>query len=401
MSLSIRFLGIEPSKSFKDWAARHEIAVTDSSPKKGESRAELLVFAPRKDSDLKDLPRIREANPDTWLAVVLKSSSLKKADVQQLLADHVAYDDVWPKESWEILCLLALPRWLRQRALAEKLATSEAQCRELRANCSELSSRSEKLIDQLERDVALAQSLHRALLPRAAPKVTGLDIAAKHVPGAGPGGDYYDVFEFGDRKRFGFLVADSRSHGMAAALLTILIKIRLEEMKERFPDSRSFVTHLNDEIQAIDRKELARLSLLYGMVDRTTLTFQYTVAGNLSAHLWRLGELTTLGSVANPALGELNRHEFRESVVTLKPGDLLLLFTSGMELTLKEGNTDVNRRLAEILTAAEPVLDPLDVQTRLMALVSKRAETEPLASDVTLVQLRVPKGALYIASESK
>lgn len=399
--MKIRFSGIEPSRALRDWLARHEIAVMIDGPKKGDEDCDLFVVAPKTPADLKELPKIRSRHPAAWLSVVIRSASLTRPGVQKALAEHSVHDDIWPKESWEVLCLLSLPKWMRYRSLVAKVVSLEDTCRELKANCLELSDRSEKLIAQLERDVSLATSLHRALLPRAAPKVSGLEIASKYVPAAGPGGDYYDIFEFGDRRRFGFLLADSRTHGMAAALLAILIKIRLEEMKERFPDSKSFVGHLNAEIQSVERKELATLSLLYGILDRHTLTFQYTVAGNVGVYLWRLGELMPLASVVNPALGELDRHEFKESVLTLKPGDLLLLFTDGLEAPLKQGSASLSERITQVLRSAEPKLDTLDIQTRIMGIVGGFAEDTPLSDDVTLVQLRVPEGALYVASESK
>ena len=56
-------------------------------------------------------------------------------------------------------------------------------------------------------------------------------------------------------------MADSKTHGMAAALLTVLLKVHLEEMKDRFPDAKSFIQFLAQEIQQLRVKGLAPLAL--------------------------------------------------------------------------------------------------------------------------------------------
>jgi serine phosphatase RsbU (regulator of sigma subunit) len=222
----------------------------------------------------------------------------------------------------------------------------------------------------------------------------------KYLPAAGLGGDYYDIFEMGDRKHFGVLIADSKTHGMAAALLSVLLKTRIEEMKDRFPESRAFVEYLNAEIQQMNQKALSQLALLYGIFDRSTLTFRYTSAGHLKPLLWRGGRPEPLPPVSNPPLGGVDRFAFRECAVTLRPGDLLIFHTDGLEGPLTDRHPSAFEKMVEILKDKEPRPDPLDVQNELMALVDRSIERKPLEDDLTMIHLSIDEKTLYIPAST-
>ena len=72
---------------------------------------------------------------------------------------------------------------------------------------------------------ALTEALQRHLLPARLPTIPGLRVSAKYQPAAGArlGGDWYDVFGFGDG-RIGLAIGDVSGRGVAAA--TTMAEIR-------------------------------------------------------------------------------------------------------------------------------------------------------------------------------
>src|SRR5262249_40698736 len=127
-------------------------------------------------------------------------------------------------------------------------------------------------------------------------------------------------------------------------------------------------------------------------------------AGQLAPLLWRLGGQAPLNPFLNPALGEASDYSFKESFISLKPADLLLFSTDGLDAPLAHGQepgVSRTQRLAEILKTIDPTADLLQTQNEILSVVDKHSETVGLPDDITLIQLFVDNQTLYVASESK
>jgi serine phosphatase RsbU (regulator of sigma subunit) len=181
----------------------------------------------------------------------------------------------------------------------------------------------------------------------------------------------------------------------------VLLKVRLEEMKDRFPDSKTFVEFLNRQIQELHKNDLANMSLMYGILDRSSLSFQYTTAGPWKPILWRKGAPCAVDIASNPPLGGMDHYVFRESAVQLMPGDLLILHTDGLDAAVSSDHGSAFDKIVRILEK-EQAPTPLDVQNELMGLVYRYLDRQPLEDDLTLIHFAVDERALYVAgSQSK
>ncbi|MEZ4752228.1 MAG: SpoIIE family protein phosphatase [Bdellovibrionota bacterium] len=395
--MRLAFVGIAPSEYLLETLRSNGLDVSTHASVP-TATVDAIVYHPSSPSTAEDLKALRKTFPHIWCALIAKPEWFAQAPFLQACSEFHA-DALWSLPTWEIQLGLTLTKVLEQMGGQLHLASMEKEYEKLRDEYEEISSKAHQLITQFEKDVALASNIQRSLLPKKTPQIPDIRLTTKYKPASGFGGDYYDIFEFGDKKRYGFLMADSKTHGMAAALLTVLIKIRLEEMKDRFPDSKSFVQHLNTEIQHVHKKEMNSLSLFYGILDRSSLSFQYTSAGTLTPLLWRLGEATPLSTAANPALGEANDFAFKENYISLKPADLLLLHSDGLDAVL--GAESTKATLAGILSGTDPIPDPQEVQNEILGKVDRHLESQALTDDITLIQILVEGRALYVASESK
>ena len=68
------------------------------------------------------------------------------------------------------------------------------------------------------RELGVAETLQRSLLPASLPHIAGLDLAARYLPGGEVGGDWYDVIPLED-DRVMLAVGDVVGHGLPAASL--------------------------------------------------------------------------------------------------------------------------------------------------------------------------------------
>lgn len=392
--MRLAFVGISPSVELKGILAKNAFQVEVlSSPTKLKSKTfDLVAFALASVKDLKAVESLREKNPDTWIALVVDKKFFQAHQNDFIHCE--AKNAVWLQEDWQEHFWLLFQQFLEAKKLQQRVAELERENKNLTFHSQEMLDHSKKIVSRIERDVHLAESIQKKLLPQYAPNLPGLRVAAKYIPAAGLGGDYYDLFEFADQKRLGVLLADSKTHGIAAALLTALLKIRVEEMKDRFPSAASFVEHLNRELAHTTES----MSLFYGVFDRTTLQFQYASAGNMHPVHWRDGASLSYPKLTNPPLGTADNFNFKERTIALKPGDLILLHTDGLCAPLGADPADVHDKVLEVLHSKATLSDPLQVQNEFLGRIDRFLEKSKLPDDLTLIHLLIDERALYKVS---
>ena len=210
---------------------------------------------------------------------------------------------------------------------------------------------------QLDLDLALASSIQQMLLPAAAPRFAGLDVAAQYVPTQKVGGDLYDFFVLGPT-RLGIAVADVSGKGIPASLLMATCRTNLQQIALRHESPARVLSEVN-RAMAGDVCRGMFISIIYAVID---------VAAN-SVTLARAGHELPLFSRRDPATGEMVS-EFigsegmavgmvdpvmfesviADQAVSFVPGDTLVLYTDGItEATNSEGTEFSGSRLADAL----------------------------------------------------
>ncbi|MCP4574511.1 MAG: PP2C family protein-serine/threonine phosphatase [bacterium] len=196
-----------------------------------------------------------------------------------------------------------------------------------------LKLREEALAGQMRR----ARTIQHSLLPRRLPKLEGFDLAAASVPADEVGGDVYDLQMVEDGV-MGVLMADASGHGLPAALQArdVIIGMRMGQAEHQ--KISTTVTRLN---RVIHRSSLASrfISLFYAELEATG-NMAYVNGGHCPPLLLTptddVFELKTCG----PVLGPLPDAEYRRGYLTLRPGEVLVIFTDGVTERLGPAATD-------------------------------------------------------------
>jgi sigma-B regulation protein RsbU (phosphoserine phosphatase) len=134
--------------------------------------------------------------------------------------------------------------------------------------------------NQHRADRAATLALQRGLLPTRLPKVDGIDLAARYVPGhqLGVGGDWYDVFVLpsGD---LGVVVGDVSGHGLRSAVVMGRLRSALRSYALIEDDPAAVLTFLDRKIQHFEAGNLA--TVLYAKISRVHHRMAVSVAGHL------------------------------------------------------------------------------------------------------------------------
>ena len=198
---------------------------------------------------------------------------------------------------------------------------------------------------RMKRDLEAAAKVQRALMPNSLPKVRDIRFVWDFVPCDELGGDILDVFQL-DEDRIDLYLLDVGGHGVQAALLSVTLNRLLAQMAEgslQFEEAGGIQT----ERQLLSPAEVAArlntrfqmdaspgavqyFTFLYGIWNTRTCNFRYVSAGHPGPlHVRPEGE-SILHPQAGLAVGWFPDSTYRESVIELKPGDRLYLYSDGI-----------------------------------------------------------------------
>jgi PAS domain S-box-containing protein len=203
---------------------------------------------------------------------------------------------------------------------------------ELARTVEQLHAREGLLAQQLD----LARQVQQRFLPHEFPFPERLDTAAVYRAHASIGGDLFDLFALGP-DMLGFLVADVSGHGVSAALVTALLKVNIDRLREQLRTAprtaralAEATAQLNDALVTSIPEETF-VSLLLGTLDLETGDLTLSNAGHEPPILHRPeagAEFLVLPP--NIAAGILADQDFVPVRTHLAPGELLFLYTDGL-----------------------------------------------------------------------
>jgi sigma-B regulation protein RsbU (phosphoserine phosphatase) len=282
----------------------------------GMNGLEVLKFLRRVDS-LLDLPIIM---------VTAKGESEDMVEALELGAnDYVTKPLDLPVALARIRTQLAHRRAVAQvKELEEKLA---AHNRELRGATEGLAAAN----DRHTRDLDAAARVQRAFLPALPSEFSGARFAWASRPCGQLAGDCLNVFRLGDRHA-GLCVLDVAGHGVAAALLSVILSQLLTRItggaRAEVMDPAEVAARLSQELPA-EATAGHTFSLLYGVLTFDTGEFRFVSAGHPGPVHLPQGKPPTKLEVTGFPVG-VGGAAYKEQAIPLEPGDRLALYSDGL-----------------------------------------------------------------------
>jgi serine phosphatase RsbU (regulator of sigma subunit)/CHASE1-domain containing sensor protein len=235
-----------------------------------------------------------------------------------------------------------------------------------------------------QRDIAVI--LQGALLPRTLPEVEGAEVAVRHRPGRSGtevGGDFYDLFQTGDR--WIAVVGDVCGKGPEAASLTALVRHTLRATARLGPQEA--VLRVHEAIQASGENTYCTLCCVELRRGQDGLMARVTTAGHPEPLVRHADGTVERLDVTGPLVGVLTDPVFEAQEVRLPDGSLFFMCSDGVPEARRNGEIFGDQRLEDLLSSLGG-LDPEALLERVEDEVLSFVKGRP-RDDLALFALRV------------
>ncbi len=208
-----------------------------------------------------------------------------------------------------------------------------------------------------------------------------LDIAGFMRPAREVGGDFYDVFEVGERG-VAFVIGDVSGKGVPAALFMMRAQSLLRQYLLETDDLGTAFTLANRQL--CERNDAMLFVTAFAcVVDTATGEVRFANAGHNPPVLKQNGKLSFLKCRPGLVLGAMDVVKYREGSFVCSPGDGLLLYTDGV---------------SEAANAAEELYGEERLLETLARIDASGGEGTPVGSDVQASDVAAAASAVAASS---
>jgi sigma-B regulation protein RsbU (phosphoserine phosphatase) len=239
---------------------------------------------------------------------------------------------------------------------------------------------------RMEQDLKAARKLQSVLLPRQAPDIRGLESAIRARAAREITGDVYDFFEHGDEYAV-LAFGDVSGKGAAAALYGALVSGLLRILAPRRRGPAALLRSLNEAL--LERKVDAQYATLLVMLwESASCKLTIANAGATLPIICRNGEIIK-PMVEGVPIGLLDDREYEETVFEAQRGDLLLLYSDGVEDQLNPRGEDFGPGRLARTVKRHCMLTPQKLVDQIFADLDAYMEDTPITDDQTIIAVRV------------
>lgn len=285
----------------------------------------------------------------------------------------------------------------RLHQLEKELKAREQDLGRYKSELLDANRRIEALIHNFERDLKIAHTIQKSLVPTVFPHISGFEFSTKFLPSYVMGGDYFDIFELKDKLLFGMLMSSCSGPGLTAMLLSVLLKLT-SQLEAKQGEPHLIVQRImkdmkaeQDEIKDADKDFFANdaIDLMYGRVDRRHLQFQYARSG--VTYAFHLSE----------AKGQVQKLEGNKGSVALEPKDRLVFCTRGLvDATNSKGEIFGTERLIRGLLSG-PEQGVHELRNHILVDLKTYLGTKEIERDISLIVLEVQEKVLKLAPKTE
>ncbi|MDP3024447.1 MAG: SpoIIE family protein phosphatase [candidate division Zixibacteria bacterium] len=240
---------------------------------------------------------------------------------------------------------------------------------------------------KLEEELLIARNIQQSFLPAEDPNLPGFDISGINIPSEQVGGDYYDFIPIVENQ-IGIAIGDVAGKGIPAALIMASFRASLKaEIRNNYA-IRTICFKVNNLLyESLERENY--VTAVYGVLDIKNKVFTFSNAGHnppiLRKKEGKIRHLTEGGL----ALGVIQNSEYKERVLNLKPGDVILFYTDGVTEAKNESDEEFGTKRLEKILSDNPGLKARELQDKIYQEVRSFTGTESKEDDLTMIIIKV------------
>ena len=285
--------------------------------------------------------RLRELCGEHYVYFIILTSKSEKGELAEALS--AGADDFLSKP-------LSADEMRGRIVAGERLLRMGKELREKNRLVSSTLSSIREINVRLDRDLADARKLQMSLTPRESLVIGDWRVSFLLQPSGHVGGDLVGYFPI-SKTRVGIFSLDVSGHGVAAALVTARLSswfagttsdtnVALRKGPQGFEmDTLAEVCSRLNERFLSDLQSGHYFTIVLGQLDLETGDFHFAQAGHPHPMLIRSDGQNAFVGRGGPPIGLLPDMVFEGDLVTIDPGDRLLIYSDGLtECTGRNGN---------------------------------------------------------------
>ena len=236
----------------------------------------------------------------------------------------------------------------------------------------------------MEREMELAATIQRDILPKSIPSIEGIDLAALSRPARQVGGDYHAFFEH--ENGVTMVVADVAGKSMPAALLVSALHAAVQLLFAEGRELGDIATELNKHIHRWSA-ENKFVTFIVASIDREAQTLQFVNAGHNSCYVLTEARLELLRSHGLP-IGILAQSKYMIQTLPFPRGSAVVLYSDGITEAENEAGEEFENERLEALLRQNIDAPAAVLRDRIAAAVDQFVGSAAQKDDQTLVIAR-------------
>jgi serine phosphatase RsbU (regulator of sigma subunit) len=277
------------------------------------------------------------------------------------------------------------------RALVRELADrKQAQlAAALKKSTAELEKAQEGLLAQerMKKELAIAQEIQMALLPRKTPEIPGYTMASLYQPALEVGGDYFDFIPLSGG-RLAFAVADVSGKGVPGSIGMTMARtvLRAQALSDRLPGD---TLRRANEVMLPDMRSGMFITVFYCLLDPLRHSIHMACAGhNPAYHIDAKGAVRSVAPEGMAlGLGPQEMYFVDEASLQMDRGDYLVLYTDGITEAMDASEEEYGEARFVASLARHAPQGQAAMMQGIMDDLNDFTEDAPQTDDITLVIL--------------
>jgi sigma-B regulation protein RsbU (phosphoserine phosphatase) len=238
----------------------------------------------------------------------------------------------------------------------------------------------------VQEQIRLASRIQTDLLPKQAPAIAGYDIAGRTIPAQMVGGDYFDFIPIDDH-RLAICLGDVSGKGLPASLLMANLQATLRAQSMTNETAKGCIVRSNSLLyQSTSDEKFA--TLFYGILDSHSHELLFCNAGHDPPFLIRSSGETRRLKTGGIVLSMMDSFPYDEEVVSLAPGDVLVLYSDGITESMNANEEMYGEDTLSAILHESCHLPAGDIIEKTISAVKHHAGPTPQSDDLTMIAIR-------------
>lgn len=269
------------------------------------------------------------------------------------------------------------------------MADFEATLRKVFGDCEERRKawRTEAQLAAVKREMDLAGTIQKRILPDLFPSTSSLEMFALTEPAREMGGDFYDFFDLADG-RVALVVADVAGKGVPAAFYMAVVRTLFRAAAPQASSPAKCMEEVNRILVSHNIPGMF-VTVFYAVLDPKTWTLEFSNAGHMPPLLvGREGTVQSIESGGGVVLGFDHGIDYEQDSLTLGQGEALFIYTDGLTEAFDADRQPFSEeRLIDYLLENRS-LSAHALATNVFAFVGAHAGETPQSDDITSLVIR-------------